>query len=223
MESQKILLCVNSDSSDSIRPQCFTCHNSWHVQNYELVPSILYCKIDIYFREIWNTASCNLRQIGLQTNGTILAMLLKSQISLVHIFLSYQWCHNEQDSVSNHQLPDFLLYHLSRLRSKKASKLRFTGLCAGNSPVTGEFPTQRASNAENVSIWWRHHVHCPNIVKFCTDQGMQNWKMWVHKWYRELTEKDFFAIFDPEMDFKLISYIRKSISEFFIIFMELSY
>ena len=27
-----------------------------------------------------------------------------------------------------------------------------------NSPVTGEFPTQGASNAENVSIWWRLHV-----------------------------------------------------------------
>ena len=23
---------------------------------------------------------------------------------------------------------------------------------------TGEFPAQRASYAENVSIWWRHHV-----------------------------------------------------------------
>ena len=45
----------------------------------------------------------------------------------------------------------------SRRRSKKTSKLRGTGLCAGNSPVTGEFPAQRASNAENVSIWWRHH------------------------------------------------------------------
>ena len=29
--------------------------------------------------------------------------------------------------------------------------------CGGNSP-TGEFPTQKDSNAENVSIWWRHHV-----------------------------------------------------------------
>ena len=28
---------------------------------------------------------------------------------------------------------------------------------AGNLPVTGEFPAQMASNAENVSIWWRHH------------------------------------------------------------------
>ena len=36
-------------------------------------------------------------------------------------------------------------------------KRRVTGLCEGNSPVTSEFPTQRASNAENVSIWRRHH------------------------------------------------------------------
>ena len=28
----------------------------------------------------------------------------------------------------------------------------------GNSPGTGEFPAQMASNAENVSIWWRHPV-----------------------------------------------------------------
>ena len=42
-------------------------------------------------------------------------------------------------------------------RSKKTSKLCSTGLCAGNSPETGEFPAQMASNAENVSIWWRHH------------------------------------------------------------------
>ena len=46
----------------------------------------------------------------------------------------------------------------SRRRSKKTSKLRVTGFCAGNSPVTGEFPTPMASNAENISIWWRHHA-----------------------------------------------------------------
>ena len=45
-----------------------------------------------------------------------------------------------------------------RRRSKKTSKLRVTCLCAGNSPVTGEFLAQRASNAENISIWWRHFV-----------------------------------------------------------------
>ena len=33
---------------------------------------------------------------------------------------------------------------------------RHNGLCEGNSSVTGEFPAHRASNTENVSIWWRH-------------------------------------------------------------------
>ena len=47
---------------------------------------------------------------------------------------------------------------LFRRWSKKTSKLYVTGLCAGNSPVTSEFPTQRASGVENVSIWWRHHA-----------------------------------------------------------------
>ena len=40
---------------------------------------------------------------------------------------------------------------------RKISKLRITGLCAGNTPVAGEFPAQMASYAENVSIWWRHY------------------------------------------------------------------
>ena len=29
---------------------------------------------------------------------------------------------------------------------------------SSESLVTGEFPAQMASNAENVSIWWRGHV-----------------------------------------------------------------
>ena len=68
-----------------------------------------------------------------------------------------QWRHNERDGVSNHQPHHCLLKRLFRYRLKKISKLRVTGLCAGNSTVTGEFPAKRASNEENVSIWWRHH------------------------------------------------------------------
>ena len=54
------------------------------------------------------------------------------------------------------------LFNQQFIQAKKPSKLQVTGLCEGNSPVigefiTGEFPAQRASNAENVSIWWRHH------------------------------------------------------------------
>ena len=71
---------------------------------------------------------------------------------------SLQWCHNGRYGVSNHQPHDCLLNRLFRHRSKKTSKLRVTGLCARNSPVTGEFPAQMARNAENVSISWRHHV-----------------------------------------------------------------
>ena len=41
-----------------------------------------------------------------------------------------QWRHNEHDGVSNQQPHD----------SKKTSKLRVTGLRAGNLPVAGEFP-----------------------------------------------------------------------------------
>ena len=70
---------------------------------------------------------------------------------------SLQWRHNGLDSVANHQPHDYLFSRLFGRRSEKTSKLRVTGLCAWNSPGTGEFPAQMASYAENVSIWWRHH------------------------------------------------------------------
>ena len=68
--------------------------------------------------------------------------------------------YNGLDGVSDHQPYHCLLIRLYRRRSKKISKLCVTGLCAGNSPVTSEFPAQMARNAENVSIWWRHHDRC---------------------------------------------------------------
>ena len=67
------------------------------------------------------------------------------------------WRHNGRDSVPNHQPHDCLPNRLFRRRSKNTSKLRVTGLCVRNSPGTVEFPSQMASYAENVSIWWRHH------------------------------------------------------------------
>ena len=70
-----------------------------------------------------------------------------------------RWRHNGRDSVSNHQPHDCLLNRLFRRTSKRTSKFRVTGLCAGNSSGTGELPTQMASNADYVSIWWRHHEY----------------------------------------------------------------
>ena len=66
---------------------------------------------------------------------------------------------NERDDGSNHQPHDCSLNLLFKAQIKKNSKLRVTGLYAANSTVTGEFPAQMTSNAENVSIWWRHHVN----------------------------------------------------------------
>ena len=79
-------------------------------------------------------------------------------ISFLLVTRSLRWRHNDHAGVSNHQPHGCLLNRLFRRKSKKTSKLRVTGLCVGNSPGTGEFPAQMASYAENVSIWWRHHV-----------------------------------------------------------------
>ena len=66
------------------------------------------------------------------------SLCISIQISLK--FVPLVWRHNGRDGVSNHQPHDCLLNPSFRHRSKKTSKLCVTGLCAGNSPVTGEFP-----------------------------------------------------------------------------------
>ena len=99
--------------------------------------------------------------------GALSCMKLSEYWSTVHSVSALQWHHNGCDSISNHQPRDCLLNCLFGCRSKKTSKLCVTGLCVGNSRVTGEFPAQMASSAENVSIWWRHHdsigFHWPYI------------------------------------------------------------
>ena len=93
------------------------------------------------------------------------------------------WRYNERDGVSNHQPHDCLHNCSFRCTSKKTSKLHITGLCEENSPVTSDFPAQRASNAENVSIWWRHH----------------DFPKWTYMWRVIFRESDIF--------FKLYKYL----------------
>ena len=94
-----------------------------------------------------------------------------------YLWNSLRWRHNEHDGVSNHQRLQCLLNCWFRRRSKKTSKLRVTGLCVGNSPETGEFPAQMTSYAENVSIWWRHHVHTKYLTHTSKDViFIQFWK-----------------------------------------------
>ena len=99
-------------------------------------------------------------------SGNSLALKIEKKMAI-----TLQWRPNGHDGVSNHQPHHCLLSRLFGRRSKKTSKLRVTGLCAGNSPGTDEFPAQMASNAENVSIWWRHHdlihIWLNPFVKVC--------------------------------------------------------
>ena len=60
-----------------------------------------------------------------------------------------QWRHKGHHGVANHRCLECLLNRRFRRRSRKTSKLCVTCLCEGNSPGAG--------NADNVSIWWRHH------------------------------------------------------------------
>ena len=85
--------------------------------------------------------------------------------------MTSQWRHDKRDGVSNHQRLDGLVKHLFRRRSKKTSKPPVTGLCEGNSPVNGEFPSQVASSAEmfrfdDVIMTWKPICLCEGWVKY---------------------------------------------------------
>ena len=102
----------------------------------------------------------------------IIHMLHKKMASgSYHEFWTLQWLNNERMGVSNHQPHDCLRIRLFRYRSKKTSKLRTTSFCEGNSPVTDEFPVPRASDAENASIWWRHHEYTNSEHKGWCDES----------------------------------------------------
>ena len=60
------------------------------------------------------------------------------------------WRHNDHNGVSNHQPHGCLLSRLFRRRSRKTSKLRITGLCAGNSP--GPVNSHKSHVPHGVSI-----------------------------------------------------------------------
>ena len=83
---------------------------------------------------------------------------LRSQFC-VFASIPLQWRHNGRDGVSNHQPHVCLFNRLFRHWRNNTSKLRVSDLCEGNSPMT----TQSASNAENVSIWWRHHAYLLHV------------------------------------------------------------
>ena len=99
--------------------------------------------------------------------------LLQPLHKLILVY-SLRWRHNDDDSVSNHQPHDCLLNYLLGRISKITSKLRVTGLFAGNSPWTGEFPAQMASNADMFSFDDVIMCQLRSAVMFCRDNDFKN-------------------------------------------------
>ena len=108
-----------------------------------------------YYRK--NMSANDFEDESKMISGCLSSLAVLSNMYTKYVAESLQWHHNGCDGVSNNEPDDCLHNRLFRRRSNKTFKLRATGLCVGNSPVTGEFTAQMASNAENVSIWWRHH------------------------------------------------------------------
>ena len=99
--------------------------------------------------------------LGLGSTSRYSAQIL---ICIIKVESTLQWRHIECHGVWNQRRLDCLLNRLFRRRSKKTSKLRVTWSLAfvreiHQWPI---FPSQRASNAENVPILWRYHVPFSN-------------------------------------------------------------
>ena len=105
---------------------------SWYLM--EAVPAFLYKRNVLFYGQLLISIKVNMLYHDV-SRGFVWMLRLRAPI--------LQGRHNERDGVSNHRRLDCLLNRLFRHRWKKTSKLCVTGLCVGNSPVTGEFPSQR--------------------------------------------------------------------------------
>ena len=109
------------------------------------------------------------------------------------------WRRNERDGFSNHRRLNCLL---SRLFSATQRKHQSSALlaCVRNPPVTGGFPSQRASNVENVSIWWRHYEARATLLIPNPSHPFQEQNLFIERQItsRELTIKNLFCT--PSMD-----------------------
>ena len=98
-----------------------------------------------YWCGVSNSSPHNCCGVGIRLwLSDICGTIQDDKTSVTKIDTALLWRHNDLDGVSSHQPHDCLLNPLFMCISKKTSKLRFIGLCAGNSPITGELSTQRA-------------------------------------------------------------------------------
>ena len=106
-------------------------------------------------------------------------------------YITLRWRHNDHTGVSNHQPHGCLLNRLFRRRSNKTSKLRGTGLCAGNSPGPVNSPhkgpvTRKMFPFDDV-IMRRRLIDSPLCPKICN-----------YTWYNEAKCKRFTIFHDVD-------------------------
>ena len=149
------------------------CHNISSLCHNELinVTECRPCKYRYCSIKLWLILGINGNWIHFKCNETrVIPFSISTIFSSVSLgngwvvtSASLQWRHNWCDGILNHQPHDSLLNRLLRHSSKKTSRYRVTGLCAG------EFPAQMASNTDNVFIEWSHHIYLltcvPVIIK----------------------------------------------------------
>ena len=97
----------------------------------------------------WERSALEFLKSSVKWPPRTMQLTLYMIFEVINMICTLQWHQNGRDGVSNHQPHDCLLKRLFGRRKKerkKTSKLRVTGLCAGNSPMNGDFPGQRANN-----------------------------------------------------------------------------
>ena len=110
--------CWSAHPRDLWRGHWKTCHTALVLNRHLRLNNSTGCYEERYFARSEILMSFGHIFISKQSNSALLSSL------------SLQWRHNDRDGVSHHQPHDCLLNRL--FRSKKTSKLRVTGLCAGN-------------------------------------------------------------------------------------------
>ena len=131
-----------------------------------------------------------------------LAPLIRFSCRLVYGLLNFtlRWRHMNvmYSQMTSHST---VCSQLMRTHIKETSKSALLAVYAGNSPAAGEFPAQRASNAEKASIWWLHHeifcvwskihilsktyMHC----KMCILFKNRNWRALTFKKSRAFSKR----------------------------------
>ena len=97
------------------------------------IPKTWYREYLTSIRQVVRAFDMNPKVAGLSaTRVETFSVSKTSTLSKEHSF-ALHWRHNDHGGVLNHQPHGCLLNRLFRRRSKKSSKLRVTGHCAGNS------------------------------------------------------------------------------------------